>query len=75
MAHEIKRNYVDYYVEYTPNENEGKQWEQLTEDQFVRLCNEHKAKLRGIEWESNIYYAHLTGPTVVIIDKHGLFYS
>tara|TARA_R110002153_G_scaffold114677_1_gene257572 strand:+ start:688 stop:921 length:234 start_codon:yes stop_codon:yes gene_type:complete len=69
------RNHMAYFVEYTPNENEGKQWEELTEAQFADLCQQHQDKLATGAWQDDVYFAQLTGPTVVLVDKHGLFYS
>ena len=71
----ITRGHMAYFVEYTPNESEGEQWEELTEAQFVALCQRHTDNLATDAWQANMYFVQLTGPSIVLIDKHGLFYS
>ena len=54
---------MKYFIEYQPTKNESKMWEELTEDEFIEICSAQS------DFEPDIYFIQLTGPTLVIRSK------
>jgi hypothetical protein len=54
---------MKYFLEYIPAMSEEKVWEELTEGQFIDICS------RENDFEPDIYFIQLTGPTLVIRSK------
>ena len=77
-THEYPDTALEYFVEYTPNEHEGEQAEELTKAEFEALINDHKA--RGLEpvlsYESfSIFENGRSGHRLTIIDEYDVFYG
>tara|TARA_B110000908_G_scaffold71176_1_gene85900 strand:+ start:20601 stop:20864 length:264 start_codon:yes stop_codon:yes gene_type:complete len=58
-----KEKQMKYFVEYQPTKNESKMWEELTEDEFTSACCAQN------DFEPDIYFIQLTGPSLVIRSK------
>jgi len=68
---------LEFFVEYLPNEHEGEQAVELTENAFLELITDHKEQ----DVEPVIQYDRFTvfengrdGRRLTIIDEHGVFY-
>ena len=71
-------NNLEYGVEYYPNNDEGEQWEELTESEFLALIRRHKVKGLDpvLEYEVFTYYSNgRDGRRLTIRDEYGLFYG
>ena len=69
---------LEYGVEYYPNNDEGEQWEELTESEFICLINDHKAKGLDpiLEYERfTIYDNGRDGRRLTIRDVYGVYYG
>lgn len=69
---------LEYGVEYYPNLDEGEQWQELTESEFLDLIAQHNAK--GID--AKLEYERFTtfdngreGKRLTIVDELGLYYG
>lgn len=71
-------NSLEYGVEYYPNNDEGEQWQELTEAEFLSLIRDHKA--RGLEYKLDyerftIFDNGRTGCKLTILDTYGVYYE
>ena len=69
---------IEYGVEYFPNEDEGEQWQELTEFEFISLIQDHKQ--RGIdpliEYDCfTIFDNGRSGRRLTIRDEYGVYYG
>lgn len=69
---------LEYGVEYSPNLDEGEQWQELTESEFLDLIAQHKAK--GIdpilEYECFTMFDNgREGKRLTIVDESGVYYG
>jgi hypothetical protein len=69
---------LEWFVEYYPNDDEGEQWQELTEREFLDLIAQHKT--RGIE--PIIDYERFTmfdngrdGRRLTLRDEWGVYYG
>lgn len=69
---------LEYGVEYYPNLDEGEQWQELTESEFLDLIAQHNAK--GID--AKLEYERFTifdngreGKRLTIVDELGVYYG
>jgi len=68
---------LEFFVEYLPNEHEGEQAVELTENAFLELIADHKEQdvEPVIEYDKFTVFKHgRNGRRLTIIDKHGVFY-
>ena len=70
--------HMEWGVEYSPNEQEGEEWQELTEQEFKDLLLSHTA--RGIEpslrmeWFS-IFDNGREGKRLTLVDTWGIYYG
>jgi hypothetical protein len=69
---------LEYGVEYYPNTDEGPQWQEVTEFEFLDLMAQHNA--RGID--ARLEYERFTifengrdGRRLTLIDEWGIYYG
>jgi hypothetical protein len=69
---------IEFGVEYYPNPEEGEQWQELSESEFLAILDMHKA--RGlqpvIEYERfTIFDNGRDGSRITILDETGVYYG
>lgn len=70
--------HMEWGVEYYPNEQEGEEWQELTEQEFKELILAHT--VRGIEpslrmeWFT-IFENGREGKRLTIVDEMGVYYG
>jgi len=57
-----------FSVEYCPNKDEGEQWQEVTEGEFIELVHLHKDK--GL-----FPYVKLGKGHVTLVDANGIYYG
>ena len=58
-----KEKQMKYFLEYIPAKSESKMWIELTEYDFAEICSAQE------DFEPDIYFIQLTGPSLVIREK------
>ena len=58
---------MKYWIEYKApaDDYDDKLWEELTEDEFSRICTEQG------DYQPNIYFIELSEPSLVVVHKEG----
>jgi len=71
-------NLIEYGVEYRPNADEGEQWQELTEQEFISLIQDHKDRCLDhlIEYDRfTIFDNGRSGRRLTIRDEYEVYYG
>lgn len=74
----VTTNNLEYGVEYRPNEDEGEQWEELTEWEFLDLIASHKRRGFSVNMEYDSFSIRENGrfgKRLTIVDDWGIYYG